>query len=163
MICFIFRWNHLIADSLELFLSFLWQSRSTCWRGSAMKLMMHGELPQPRAQFACVTINTAWLTQPSNWSPWCALASILHPYRLFLTKLPTALSTQKTLYLSSVPNLLMASHQTLNKIQSHYQHAPWPYIHDLVSPNCLKSFHTSSPSLFPYSRYAVLLEFLKYD
>lgn len=51
------------------------------------------------------------------------ISSCFHiPIDYFLTKLPIALLTHKIPYQSSIPNLLMASHHTLNKIQSHYQH-----------------------------------------
>lgn len=55
------------------------------------------------------------------------ISSCFHiPIDYFLTKLPIALLTHKIPYQSSIPNLLMASHHTLNKIQSHYQHPLGP-------------------------------------
>lgn len=55
------------------------------------------------------------------------ISSCFHiPIDYFLTKLPIALLMHKIPSQSSVPKLLMPSHYTLNKIQSHYQHPHGP-------------------------------------
>lgn len=81
-----------------------------------MKLMMHESCLNPHYT---LHVSLSSLTDTSSKSIFsiCSFFHILTEY--FLTKLPVASLMHKTLCLPSVPNLLMASHQILNKIQSH--------------------------------------------